>query len=136
VISENSKESKDIIGHVAKIKVIKNKVATPFKTCNVNIIYGRGIDYELDLLDVATKIKMIEKSGSWYTYGDNRLGNGSVQAAQFLKENTDVSGELDQHIRSKFMDTDNTEQDNTEQDNTEQDNTEQESENVDVESDI
>lgn len=129
VISDGSNDDKSIIGHVAKIKVIKNKVATPFKQCIVNIIYGRGIDYELDILDIATKIKLINKSGSWYSYDDVRIGNGAVQAAQFLKENESMRDKINKQIRDQLL----SDEDVTTDDGPED---EEQTENTDVESDL
>lgn len=88
------------IGHEAKIKVIKNKVATPFKNCVVPLIYGKGIDYNLDLLDLATKCEVITKSGTWFVYGDTRLGMGKTNASKFLSEHGDVVSEIDKATRA------------------------------------
>ena len=90
------------IGHIAKIKVIKNKVAAPFKTCEVPLIYGRGIDFEQDLLIVATNFEIIKRNGSHYSYDAQRLGNGALAAATFLRDNPHVAQKIDQEVRKKL----------------------------------
>jgi recombination protein RecA len=78
-------------GHQARVKVVKNKVATPFKHADIPIIYGKGIDYEMDLLSEAAKHGVVQKSGSWFNYGETRLGQGATSATEFLKENTEIT---------------------------------------------
>lgn len=87
------------IGHEARIKVIKNKLASPFKICDVPIIYGKGIDYVGDLIAAATKCGVLTKSGSWFNYKDNRLGNGAQGTIEFLNKNQDFITEIDDEVR-------------------------------------
>lgn len=88
--SEAIKDGQNLIGNVANIKVVKNKVATPFKSCKVDIIYGQGISKEGELLDLAIEKGIVEKSGSWYeVYGD-RMGQGRETAKTYLRENKDI----------------------------------------------
>lgn len=88
--SEAIKDGQSLIGNVANIKVVKNKVATPFKSCKVDIIYGQGISKEGELLDLAIEKGIVKKSGSWYeAYGD-RMGQGRETAKTYLRENKDI----------------------------------------------
>lgn len=88
--SEAIKDGQNLIGNVANIKVVKNKVATPFKSCKVDIIYGQGISKEGELLDLAIEKGIVKKSGSWYeVYGD-RMGQGRETAKTYLRENKDI----------------------------------------------
>lgn len=88
--SEAIKDGQNLIGNVANIKVVKNKVATPFKSCKVDIIYGQGISKEGELLDLAIEKGIVKKSGSWYeVYGD-RMGQGRETAKIYLRENKDI----------------------------------------------
>lgn len=88
--SEAIKDGQNLIGNVANIKVVKNKVATPFKSCKVDIIYGQGISKEGELLDLAIENGIVKKSGSWYeVYGD-RMGQGRETAKTYLRENKDI----------------------------------------------
>ncbi|MBD3407191.1 MAG: recombinase RecA [Candidatus Lokiarchaeota archaeon] len=95
------------VGHRASIKIAKNKVAAPFRKCFVPIIYGEGISKAREIIDLGFKYKLVGKSGSWFSYGDTRIGNGIVQASAFLKENPDIMDELYNQIRSIMIDNDN-----------------------------
>jgi len=86
------------IGHSAKVKVVKNKLAPPFKETVVEIYYGEGISREADLLNLGEELEIIKKSGSWFSYGDTRLGQGKENARQFLKENPEVAKEIESKI--------------------------------------
>jgi len=88
------------IGHDAKIKVIKNKVATPFKSCQVPLIYGKGIDYNMDLIDMATKCNVITRAGAWLAYKDQRIGMGKINATKFLAEHKELVTEIDNATRA------------------------------------
>ena len=81
------KEGTDIVGNRTRVKVVKNKVAPPFKMTEFDIMYGEGISYEGDILDLALKGDIIEKTGAWYSYGDTRIGQGRENAKNYLKEN-------------------------------------------------
>jgi len=93
------KEGENVIGSRTKAKVVKNKVAAPFRICEFDIVYGEGISREGDLLDVGLDKGLIQKSGTWWSYGDLRIGQGRENARLFLKENTDVRGDLDSKLR-------------------------------------
>ena len=82
-----------------RVKVVKNKVAAPFKQAEFDIMYGEGISKEGCILDMAADEGIVQKSGSWYTYGDERLGQGRDAAKQFLKENPELSQEIDHKVR-------------------------------------
>ena len=81
------KEGTDIVGNRTRVKVVKNKVAPPFKMTEFDIMYGEGISYEGDILDLALKGEIIEKTGAWYSYGDTRIGQGRENAKNYLKDN-------------------------------------------------
>ncbi len=96
------KDGQEVVGNRTRVKVVKNKIAPPFKEVEFDIIYGRGISKEGDLLDLAVVEGLIEKSGTWYSYGDERIGQGRENARVFLKENKDIfdtikSKVLEQH---------------------------------------
>lgn len=88
------KEGQDIVGGRTKVRVVKNKVAPPFKEVEFDIIYGEGISREGDLLDVATSYNLVEKSGSWYSYGEERIGQGRENSKLFLKEHPEIAEEI------------------------------------------
>ncbi|MDO4670225.1 MAG: recombinase RecA [Aerococcus sp.] len=92
----------DFIGNHTKIKVAKNKVAPPFKTAHVDIMYGQGISQEGELVDLASDIDIIKKSGSWYSYGDERIGQGRENAKNFLHENPEIYKEIDSAVRRYY----------------------------------
>jgi len=96
------KEGDNITGNRTKVKVVKNKVAPPFKTCEFDILYGEGISYEGDLLDIGSGVDIVKKSGTWYSYGDQRLGQGKESSRQFLKENPKITREIDAKVREHF----------------------------------
>jgi recombination protein RecA len=94
------KEGDVVVGNRTKVKVVKNKVAPPFRLAEFDIIYGEGISREGDLIDLGIAHKMVEKSGSWFSYGEIRLGQGRENARRFLKDNPDLAMEIDQKVRS------------------------------------
>jgi recombination protein RecA len=93
------KDGDETIGNRTKLKVVKNKVAPPFRLAEFDILYGEGISREGDLLDLGVAHKIIDKSGSWYSYGDLRLGQGRETSRMFLKDNPDLAREADHKIR-------------------------------------
>jgi recombination protein RecA len=93
------KEGDVVIGSRAKVKVVKNKVAPPFREAEFDILYGEGISKEGDLIDLAVEHKVIEKSGAWYAYNGDRLGQGRENARQFLRENKDLRDQIDARVR-------------------------------------
>jgi len=99
---ENIKQGNDMTGSRTRVKVVKNKVAPPFKQAEFDIMYGEGISKEGSILDAAVNNDLIIKSGSWYSYGDARIGQGRENARQYLKENSELAAELDKKIREMF----------------------------------
>lgn len=99
---ESLKQGDEIIGNRTRIKVVKNKVASPFKQAEVDIMYGEGISQEGNILDVGVNSDIVNKSGSWYSYGEHRLGQGRENAKEFLKDNADIANEIDTKIREKY----------------------------------
>jgi len=94
------KKGEESIGMTVKIKVVKNKLAPPFKLAKVDIMYGKGISKEGELIDMGIDAGIIKKSGSWFTYGDARLGQGKENVRIFLENNPDVANEIEEKIRS------------------------------------
>jgi recombination protein RecA len=93
------KEGQDIIGNRAKVKVVKNKIAPPFKEVEFDIVYGRGISKEGDILDLGVDANLVEKSGTWYSYNGERLGQGRENAKTFLREHPDLITDIELKIR-------------------------------------
>ena len=87
------------IGHTARVKIVKNKLAPPFREAFVDMYYGEGISREAELLNVGEKLGIVRKSGSWYSYGDTRLGQGKENARIFLKETPELANEIEGKIR-------------------------------------
>ncbi|MEL7597779.1 MAG: recombinase RecA [Clostridiaceae bacterium] len=96
------KQGEDFLGNRTRVKVVKNKVAPPFKQAEFDIMYGTGISFEGNVLDVGVNEEIIQKSGSWFSYNDIRLGQGRENAKQFLRETTDVLYDIENQIRSKY----------------------------------
>jgi recombination protein RecA len=92
------KQGQDVIGNRTKVRVVKNKVAPPFKEVEFDLIYGEGISREGDVLDVAADKNIVEKSGTWYTYGGQRIGQGRENAKQFLKENSKILEQMEKEL--------------------------------------
>ncbi len=97
------KKGDEIIGNQTKIKVVKNKMAPPFKVVLTEILYGEGISREGELIDMGVEAKLVEKAGAWYSYGDERIGQGKENARQYLKENPAVAVRLETALREKFV---------------------------------
>ena len=96
------KDGEEVVGSRTKVKVVKNKVAPPFRTAEFDILYGEGISYESDLIDIASNIDIVKKSGTWYSFGDDRLGQGKESARIFLKENARLKNEIDKRVRDHY----------------------------------
>jgi recombination protein RecA len=96
------KDGDAVTGNRTKVKVVKNKVAPPFRTCEFDILYGEGISYEGDLVDIGVEQNIVSKSGTWYSYGDERLGQGREAARAFLKEHRDIAATIDGKIRERI----------------------------------
>lgn len=97
--AETIKQGNDMVGNRTKIKVVKNKVAPPFKQAEVDIMYGEGISKEGSILDIGADLDVVNKSGAWYSYEDERLGQGRENAKQFLKEHSEIAIKIENKIR-------------------------------------
>ncbi len=100
--SEQIKNGTDVIGNRTKIKVVKNKVAPPFKVAEVDIMYGKGISQTGELVDMAAEKDIINKAGAWYSYGDDRIGQGRENAKQYLADNPEIFAEIKQKVRDAY----------------------------------
>jgi recombination protein RecA len=98
---ESIKDGAEIIGNRTRVKVAKNKCAAPFKTCEFDIMYGRGISREGSMLDVAVDLAIVKKSGAWYTYDGEQMGQGRENAKSFLAENLELMIEISEKVRQK-----------------------------------
>ena len=106
--AETIKQGSEMIGSKTKIKVVKNKVAPPFRTAEVDIMFGEGISKEGEIIDIGAELDIIQKSGSWYSYNEDRIGQGRENVKQFLRENPEIRDEIAQKIRESFGMTSNT----------------------------
>jgi len=97
------KRGDEVIGNETRVKVVKNKVAPPFKQCEFEILYGEGSSREGELIDLGVKNGMIEKAGAWYSYNDERIGQGKDNVRQFLKEHTEMAEEIDRRLRVELL---------------------------------
>ena len=100
--AEQIKQGTDVIGNRTNVKVVKNKVAPPFKTAEVEIMYGEGVSKEAEIIDLATEIGALEKAGAWYSYKGEKIGQGKENVKAFLKQHPDISNELEKKIRKHF----------------------------------
>lgn len=100
--AEQIKDGTNVIGNRTKIKVVKNKVAPPFKVAEVDIMYGQGISQVGELIDMAADVDIIKKSGSWYSYGEDRIGQGRENVKKYLMENLEVKDIIERKVRSHF----------------------------------
>ncbi len=97
------KDKEEVIGNQTRVKVVKNKVAPPFRTVDFDIMYGSGISKEGEIIDIGVKYDFIEKSGSWFSYGDMRIGQGRENAKQYLKDNPAIAEELSEKIKTQLL---------------------------------
>jgi len=97
--AETLKQGNDMVGNRTKIKVVKNKVAPPFKQAEVDIMYGEGISKEGSILDIGSELEIIAKSGAWYSYDEERLGQGRENSKQYLKDHPEIAEKIEQKIR-------------------------------------
>ncbi len=96
------KDGQDVVGNRTRVKVVKNKVAPPFKEAEFDIVYGEGISKAGDLLDLAVQLDIVEKSGSWYSYNNERIGQGRENAKKFLQENPEAAMDIDTKVRLSY----------------------------------
>jgi recombination protein RecA len=99
------KKGEEIVGNETRVKVVKNKVSPPFKKAEFQILYGEGISREAELIDLGVQHGFVEKSGAWYSYGEDRIGQGKEKVREFLKENPDMANEIEAKLRAKLLDT-------------------------------
>jgi len=99
------KKGDEIIGNETRVKVVKNKMAPPFKKAEFQILYGEGISREAELIDIGVQLGFVEKSGAWYSYGEDRIGQGKDNVREFLKQNPDIAGEIEAKIRAELLGT-------------------------------
>lgn len=100
--AETLKQGTEMVGNKTKIKVVKNKVAPPFRVAEVDIMYGEGISKEGEIIDLGSELDIVQKSGSWYSYNEERLGQGRENAKLFLKENPDLRLQIQKQIRDHY----------------------------------
>lgn len=103
---EPIKQGANIIGNKVKVKIVKNKVAIPFKSCEIDLIYGEGFDYLNELIDTAVLKGIIEKSGSWYSYKNEKIGQGKDAVKGWLKENSSLQEQIKQSVKNRKIDID------------------------------
>ncbi|MBW2621674.1 MAG: recombinase RecA [Deltaproteobacteria bacterium] len=96
------KEGSDVVGNRTRVKVVKNKLAPPFREAEFDIMYGRGISKEGDLIDMGVEAGVVEKSGSWYSYGTDRIGQGRENTRRFLIENPDMAADIERKVRGAY----------------------------------
>ena len=100
--SEQLKQGSDIVGNRTKIKVVKNKVAPPFKVAEIDIMYGEGISQEGELLDMAVNVDLVDKSGAWYSYNGERIGQGRENVKNYMKDHPEMVSELLVKVRDAY----------------------------------
>ncbi len=100
---EQIKQGDSAIGNITRIKVVKNKVAPPFKTCDVDLIYGKGVSKEAEIIDLGVKFDIVEKSGSWFSYSGEKLGQGRENVKEYLRNNPNLCEELLTKIKNKYF---------------------------------
>ena len=99
---ENIKQDGEVVGSRARVKVIKNKVAPPFREAEFDIVYGKGISKEGNILDMAVNLDIIEKAGSWFSYNGSKIGQGRENVKKYLAENPEVMEEVEKKVRDNF----------------------------------
>tara|TARA_B110000196_G_scaffold34107_1_gene25741 strand:- start:3543 stop:3992 length:450 start_codon:yes stop_codon:yes gene_type:complete len=97
------KKGDEIIGNQTRVKVVKNKVSPPFKMAEFEILYGTGISREGEIIDYGVEQNLIEKSGSWYSYKEERIGQGKENVREFLRSNPEISSEIEEQIRATLL---------------------------------
>ncbi len=97
------KKGDEVIGNQTRVKVVKNKVSPPFKQAEFEILYGEGISRHGEIIDLGVQHGIVDKAGSWYSYGDDRIGQGKENVREFLKQNPEVAVEIEGKIRAKLL---------------------------------
>ena len=112
------KDGTNTVGNRTRVKIVKNKVAPPFKMTEFDIMYGRGISYNGELVDLGVKAEIIEKAGSWYSYKEERIGQGRENVKQYLEDNPETATSLASAIKNTLGPINDIEESNIEEDNT------------------
>ena len=99
---ETLKQNGEVIGNRTRVKIVKNKVAPPFREAEFDILFGKGISTEGDLVDLASNAGIIQKSGAWFSYEGNKIGQGRENAKQFLLDNPEIREEVDRRVREHY----------------------------------
>ena len=97
------KQGDEVVGNDTKVKVVKNKVAPPFKIATFEILYGQGISREGELIELGVEHKLVDKAGAWYSYNGDRIGQGKEKVRQFLKDNPDIAADIERNLRDKLL---------------------------------
>ena len=97
------KEGDEVVGNETRIKVVKNKIAAPFKQADTQILYGQGFNREGELIDLGVKHKLVEKSGAWYSYNGDKIGQGKANACKYLRENPEAAATIDAKLREMLL---------------------------------
>ena len=97
------KKGDEVVGNQTRVKVVKNKMAPPFKQAEFEILYGEGISREGELIELGVGANLVEKSGAWYSYNGERMGQGKENVRQFLKDNPDIAVEIERKLREELM---------------------------------
>ena len=100
--SEQIKTASEIVGNKTNVKVVKNKMAPPFKTCSVDIMYGEGVSTEGELVDLASEAGIVEKSGAWYSYNGDKIGQGKENVKELLRNNQALKEEIEKKVRNHY----------------------------------
>ena len=100
---ESIKEGGDVVGNKTRVKVVKNKVAPPFREAYFDIMYGEGISKWGELVDMAVQMDIVQKSGSWFSMGDERIGQGKDSVKTFLQANPDIAEQVESQVRERLM---------------------------------
>ena len=101
-VETHQERHRNAVGNRVRVKVVKNKVAPPFRVAEFDVMYGEGISKEGGLLDVGVAMDVVTKTGSWFTFGEGRLGQGREASKEFLKANAPIAAEIERQIRSKM----------------------------------
>jgi len=99
---EQIKLGNDIVGNKANVKVVKNKMAPPFKTCSLDIMYGEGVSKTSEIVDLGSEANILEKSGAWYAYEGDKVGQGKENVKEWLKKNPDKAAEIEEKVRKYY----------------------------------
>ena len=97
------KQGDEVVGNETRVKVVKNKVSPPFKQAEFQILYGEGSSLQGEIIDIGTKLGLIDKAGAWYSYQGERIGQGKMNVIQYLKENTEMADAIEAQIRAQLL---------------------------------